>query len=56
MKSRIHREHANGAHIRGGSFLAPKLARTLGSDERRFLVWGCLSFVVVYVLKQGLQS
>jgi hypothetical protein len=46
MKSRIHGEHANGPHIRAGSFLAPKVMRTLRSDERRYLVWGILRLIL----------
>jgi hypothetical protein len=40
MKSHMHREHAKGARIRVGSFLAPNILQPLGSDERRYLVWG----------------
>jgi hypothetical protein len=46
MRNRIHREHANGAHIRAGHFLAPKLVRTLGADERHYLVWGIFRLIL----------
>jgi hypothetical protein len=46
MKSHMHREHAKGARIRVGSFLAPNILQPLGSDERRYLVWGILRLIL----------
>lgn len=46
MKSRIHRAHANGVHVRAGNFLIPKLFRSLGTDERHYLVWGILRLIL----------
>lgn len=46
MKSRVHSEHANGAQVRAGRFLTEKLFRTLGPDDRRYLVWGILRLIL----------
>jgi hypothetical protein len=46
MKSRMPREHAKGAHIRAGSLLPARFERPLSSEERRYLAWGILRFIL----------
>lgn len=42
MKAGRHREQARGEHYRAGSTVAPNPVRTLGPDEKHYLVWGIL--------------
>ena len=42
MKAGRHREQARGEHYRAGSAVAPNPVRTLGPDEKHYLVWGIL--------------
>jgi hypothetical protein len=42
MKTGRYREQARGEHHRTGRTLAPNSARTIGPDEKRYLVWGIL--------------